>query len=273
MMLNAAALSGNEPFMTFVSTRLSRLSHLPAALLLVTGCTVVHGSGNVTTEERALPAFDEIRLEMDAHVTVIQNQRSHASVKAEDNLLAHIITGVEGHSLIIRTARQVTPFATVQPQLRIELPDLHGLRVESSGTVSVPNLSTDVLKLSLDGSGNVHGGAIAADEVVVTSTGSGNLDVQELACLSAKTNIDGSGNVTLIGLAVKQQVGIDGSGDYRSLDLVSQSAQVDIQGSGNAEVYVSEKLEAVIEGSGDIVVTGSPAITQSLEGSGKLIRR
>ena len=64
---------------------------------------------------------------------------------------------------------------------------------------------------------------------------------------------------------------INGSGDVKAYDLLSDESSIEINGSGDVKVNVSYALEVEINGSGDVYYKGNvKEISSEINGSGKL---
>ena len=61
----------------------------------------IHGSGKVISEEREVPAFDQIHLKGSGKVILTRAADRSVRVKTDDNIMPHIRTEVENGKLII----------------------------------------------------------------------------------------------------------------------------------------------------------------------------
>ncbi|MEK6475907.1 head GIN domain-containing protein [Catalinimonas sp. 4WD22] len=236
---------------------------LPAFFLLVftSGCYVdfddddfgpaIKGSGNIIIEERALSEFDRIILEGSMDLIILQDDEQLLEVEADDNIVPIISTSVRGGELKIKSTRSYRSRDDVK--IYISVQDLEELKVR--------------------GSGDVYGESVfTGDRLNLEISGSGNMDM-EIYYDRLFSEINGSGNFSLYGEALEQEVRINGSGDYRAADLLSEETDINISGSGNGTVNVSDFLRAEIRGSGDIIYYGEPEVNSSIRGSGNLIKR
>jgi len=85
-----------------------------------------------------------------------------------------------------------------------------------------------------------------------------------------KVDISGSGNSDLKGKTKDLTIGIAGSGQSRSKELMSENATVSIAGSGDAYVFASSSLDVSVAGSGDVYYLGQPHINSKIAGSGSV---
>jgi hypothetical protein len=209
-------------------------------LLLATACSIdgngentIRGSGDLITETRSVTGFDEISVEGFGEVIVEVGPAESLTVEAEDNVIPYLITRVSGGTLKIG-AEGDTSFRDVeQPVFRITMPELTGVSISGSGSVTATGIDTDSFDVSISGSGDVHPE----------------------------------------GRVIDLSVSISGSGEFDGENLRSADAAVDISGSGSATVDAADTLDIEIGGSGNVTYLGDPAITQSIGGSGTVRRR
>jgi len=204
-----------------------------AALLLLTGCSVVNGSGQTKSETRAVSGFTGIELSGIGEVTIEQGDAEALTIEADDNVLPALTSEVEGSVLRLGT----------KPRTRVQTRNPIRYRV----TVE------DLTRIDLSGSGTVSGVGLKATTLEV--------------------DISGSGTMNLAGTADQQEVEVSGSGQYEAAQLASRSVSIEISGSGKATVAAAEQLRVDISGSGTVTYSGDPAIDQSISGSGRLIKQ
>jgi len=123
------------------------------------------------------------------------------------------------------------------------------LRIGGSGKIDIAQLDTDALEIDIGGSGNVK--------------------LEKIIAAKLETKINGSGNLDLGGRAGTQDLEINGSGDYRAKDLVSDTAYIDIRGGGEVKVSVKKELTAELMKGANLVYYGGPELEADISGKGK----
>jgi hypothetical protein len=204
-----------------------------AVLLLVSGCSVVSGSGQVASETRQVSGFTGIDLSGVGEVIIEQGQSESLTIEADDNVLPVLTSEVEDSVLRLDQKPRTTVRTRNPIRYRVTLKDLTSLELSGSGSVSAENLRINALRV----------------------------------------DIDGSGTIDLAGSADEQRIEVSGSGQYDAAELSSRSVEVDISGSGKATVAVTEQLRVDISGSGTVTYSGDPQIDQSVSGSGRLVKQ
>src|SRR5918993_4416238 len=74
-----------------------------AALLVLTGCSVVNGSGQTKSETRPVSGFTGIELSGSGEVTIEQGEAESLTIEADDNVLPVLTSEVEDSVLRLGT--------------------------------------------------------------------------------------------------------------------------------------------------------------------------
>ena len=204
-----------------------------AALLVLAGCSVVSGSGQVESETRQVSGFTGIELSGIGEVTIEQGATEALTIEADDNVLPALTSKVEDSVLELGTKPRTTVRTRNPIRYRVTVKDLTSIELSGSGSVSGADLRANALRV----------------------------------------DISGSGTVDLAGSADQQEVEVSGSGRYEAAELPSRSVTIEISGSGKATVAASEQLRVEISGSGTVTYSGDPQIDQSISGSGRLVKQ
>lgn len=118
----------------------------------------VEGSGVPATESRDVAPFAAVDLAGGNNVTIHVGGEQSVVVSADDNLLDHVTTTVEGGKLVIGT----TPgsMATKAPMsVDVTVPTLRALTLSGSGTVVADGIDAKRLTVALPGSGILRANA------------------------------------------------------------------------------------------------------------------
>lgn len=214
-----------------------------------TGWSTVSGSGNVTTETRAVSGFDRVSVAGVGEMTVVQGDQESLTIETDDNLLPLIRSEVINGRLAVGPRNvNLRPSKTIRYQLQVK--SLRDIDLSGAVRAEANQITTDQLGLGISGSGKI---AIARLEAGTLST-----------------RISGSGTMVVAGRAEKQDIHISGSGNHQARELKSARAEVNISGSGRASLWVTDFLKAHISGSGNVDYHGSPSVDSHVSGSGQI---
>lgn len=212
----------------------------------------IEGEGPMVTRNLDIDNFDGIIVQNSANVILIQGNKLHVEIKAQENIIENIRTEVSGNIWKIRNIRPV--WRKHELTIYITMPDFNMLKISGSGDIKTDGKFDDLnnLELRISGSGDMNLD-LDADDIV--------------------GRIGGSGSIRLDGFANTLDLRINGSGDIYAMELKAKRVYAKISGSGGIRVRVSEKLEADISGSGDIYYKGKPQLSTSISGSGNIHSR
>jgi len=234
---------------------LALLACLISILLAATvSCNIslVRGSGNVISEDRAVSGFSKLFISGSGEIFIEQGDEESLTIIAEDNIIPLITTEVSGDTLNI--SHGPGPIVTNTKSIEIYL------KVK------------DLDSISTSGSANVNCSGLSTGSLTIKTTGSGNVDISNLETDSIDISSSGSGNFTLAGNTDSLKISTNGSGGCDAGNLKSKDCIIDINGSGNNTVNVSDTLDVSIDGSGDVSYIGNPTVESSkgFGASGKL---
>ena len=144
------------------------------------------------------------------------------------------------------------------------------LKLEISGSCDVQGdrIDTEKSDIKINGSGRINIAQLNTNELEIGISGSGNIKLEKLTAAELETVINGSGNLDLSGRARSQELKINGSGDYRATDLISDTAYVDVRGLGDVTVSVLNNLTAELMRGADLAYYGGPGLEADISGHG-----
>lgn len=221
-------------------------------MFLVVCFTTFLVAGQRVAETRKVPQFDRIVLSGIGSVTLVQGPVEKVIVEADSDIIAKVITEVNGDELSLELRSTMMSFKSEYSKLNytVYLKTIHGISISGVGSMKCKDLRTGSLSVRISGSGEIS--------------------ISDLRCDDLDVRISGAGECELAGEIQNQTVTISGSGDYHADRLRSNTAQISISGAGNAVLQVEETMDVTISGSGDLEYFGSPRITQTVTGSGRI---
>ena len=213
----------------------------------------ITGSGVIKTETRKVSGFDAISIEYPADVTILQGKSDSLKIETDDNLLPQLSTEVRNGTLHLENTERnwrdrVNPTEPII--VTITVVELNQARFPTAGMMSIKELKTDSLEVSVSGAG----------DVTLTELDADSLDI----------SLSGAGNINADGAVEKLQLRISGFGSFDGSDLQSQDTEIAISGAGNATVWTEHNLDANISGAGSIDYFGDPRVSERISGVGSV---
>jgi len=222
-----------------------------AICCLLTSCqSEIEGEGKINLHSAKIENFDNLYLEIPAHVIIEESDSSTCTIACQDNIYSEIEIRCENKKLIIESNKK---FSVQRPiEIRITNPKVDYIDIVGNGIVDYnPTKYQKKLRVELKGKSKLIS-TISASEV----------DIE----------IVDDGDALLAGKVESLEGMINGSGDIHAYDLVADKCKLEINGSGNVRCNPSTLLKANIHGSGNIYYKGTPEIKSEITGSGQIKR-
>jgi hypothetical protein len=225
---------------------------LIVALLTSCGVNCYHGSGKQATETRKTGDFKQLDVAGSFLVNIKQDSSETITITADDNLLKHVITVVEGDKLRVYTKKGL---CNKSGQVVLNIGVRHLNDISASGAIDISvigKLNVQDLNLGLSGISKVN---------------------MELNAANVKTDISGSAEINLKGQATSHQVTISGMGTLNALDFVAGKYSIETSGSGHCKINVLNELHVSSSGVSEIQYRGNPSnISNDKSGSSTLTK-
>lgn len=258
--------------MNLFLTRITILAVVVIGLAGFAGCQEsgagrIEGSGVRATQERHLPPFTGVVVELPANLRITCGTAQTVTIAADDNLLPHIATRVEGGVLVIASEPS---FTTRQPiTIDIGVTGLRLVRIRGTGEAEITGMAGSELQLAVAGSGKIHATGTAASARCEVS-GAGQIDVSGMAARELQLITSGSGRLRVAGTTAAVVCWVSGAGAIDGAQLIAETVVATVSGSGTITTAPTVELDASISGSGTITYAGRPQVRSRISGSGTL---
>ena len=168
--------------------------------------TGVKGSGTSKTEQRNVTGFTRIDAGGAMNVEVDAQKDFSVTVEADDNLLQHIKTEVNGETLKIYSEGKISP--TAKLNVKISMPAIEGLNLSGASDGKVTNVRADSLELKASGASEVMISG-EAKTLEAEASGASAIDAENLNVEDA--NVEASGASKAI-VSATNELKVDASG-------------------------------------------------------------
>lgn len=219
----------------------NKLMALLVAALLMTGCRliplnrdiqVVNPSNVIITEERPVNKFTGIDFSTFGKVTITQGTSESLTITGSENVVPLVISSISNDTLILKTKENINI-----------------LGINSDNVLTFDITVKDLAQLS--------------------NSGAGQLTMEQLTTDSLNVTISGMGDISLAGEAHTATIDISGAGSITAPDLKITEADITISGVGTAEIWVTGRLTGNISGAGNVRYYGFPQVDTHTTGLGK----
>ncbi|MGC4121710.1 MAG: head GIN domain-containing protein [Myxococcales bacterium] len=205
----------------------------------------VDGNGKLKEELREVPEFHAIHVGGGIQGTVTLGVKASVKVEADENLLPHIRTRVEGGELVVDTKESISPTRPVKLTVVVT-------RLDGAG---------------VSGGARLTAAASAGPKFAVKASGGAKLEVTGIASDECAVDTSGGSSVTLSGKAKKVLVETSGGSHLTATSLSAESARLDTSGASRVELDVSGDAVGEASGASRVSFKGQPQKKQ-IETSG-----
>lgn len=188
--------------------------------------TGIQGSGTAKSETRALTGFKEIKAGGAVNLDISFKPEYSVSIEADDNLLEHITTEVNGDTLVIGMKDNINSKNKIN--VRITMPELTDLDISGASTGNVAAVKGEKLVVGLSGASKLKiDGEVR--QFNARAGGASNIDAANLKVENADVDSSGASGIT-VNASGDLKAGASGAssvtyiGDPRSLKQNSSGA-------------------------------------------------
>jgi hypothetical protein len=231
--------------------------------ILLAVCTLsaqkqVSGSGNAITQDRKLPTFTILKNTTFVNVVIVQAKESKAIVKADGNVINHVLTQVEDNTLTISMERGIS-YGKSSNYITVEVhtPHLSELVNSGTGNVTINSLKEEKFTLANKGTGDVSSSCLLVSKtLVMTSGGTGNLNISFMAQGDVIIKNAGTGDMVLDviqNVTSSMKIQNSGTGDITLKKLSVGDLQLRSLGTGNVTLSgKADNMTLVNNGTGNV---------------------
>jgi hypothetical protein len=211
----------------------------------------VHGSGNITTENRKANEFNKLDISGEFRVHLKQDSSFTISITGDDNLLKYVSTSVEGNQLIIKSKKNFCTDDSIVVNVGIR----YLKEIGASGAVTVSSngkINTGDIKFNLSGATKV------------------NLDLNAAGVV---TEGSGMSELNLTGQAASHRVESSGVSKINAFDFVVGDYVINTSGVSHCRINVLKTLNIHSSGAADIEYKGSPSTVNNDKSGASTVKK
>ncbi len=246
---------------------------LSLGMLVLSGCTVLEGSGVPAEDARDVQGFAAVANMTSVKVNVVPGDADEVLVYCDDNIIDSIETRIHGNWLEIRTPNNVMIHPDVACGVDVTASTLRALESSGSGDAVAEGDWPGLEDVSSSGSGDLRATGWLPALSSIDSSGSGHITVKGVEAADVRIDTSGSGGIDALGTAESVSFDSSGSGGIDAMELHAVDADVDSSGSGDVRLFATGHVQIDLSGSGDVIVGGGASIDADRSGSGDVIER
>jgi hypothetical protein len=242
-------------------------------MLVLSGCTVLEGSGVIAEESRDVRGFAAVANETQVRVNVVSGEQDEIFVYCDDNIVDSIRTEIHGNWLEVSTPNNVMIHPRVDCGVDVTASTLRAVDSSGSAGLVAEGEWPDLEEVSTSGSGDLRVKGRMPALSSVDSSGSGHIVVDGVEAVDVHFDNSGSGGIDAFGTTNAVSFDSSGSGGIDAMDLHAVDGDVDSSGSGDVRLFATGHVTIDLSGSGDVVIGGGASRDVDDSGSGDVIER
>jgi len=206
------------------------------------------GNGDVTTQDRQVPAFDAIKVGCAINLIISQGEQQSVKVQTDENLQDRIITKVENGTLNLNCDKvnNATKMDVIVTVVKLSKIDASG----ASKVTGETTLKSDVFGLYTSGAAKAN---LNIETGIFNNETSGAAsNTITLVTKTANTEVSGAGFLALKGSAEMHKTEVSGAGSLKALEFITDNTDANVSGAGNAKIMARKQLKADLSGAGNI---------------------
>ncbi len=226
------------------------------SLLFIAACGSkdIEGSGAINSQSRTVSEINKIHVgaNIKAVINVQPGAEASVTISGYENLLAHVLTEMDGTTLNITT------------------PDHENLISDQDLLATITVASLEELDLS-GASDAVVNGTIAVPEFALDISGSGSANIMDVRAKEMNVSLSGNGKAIIEnGEVADLNYDLSGSGIIDAFGLKGKNVDAEVSGAGKIKLSALSKLKADVSGAGNISYKGFPSIESNTSGVGTI---
>ncbi len=226
---------------------------------LITGCTVVTGSGETVTWEMDFADFTKIDAGYSFDIEVMQADTFLVIITIDEALNEYLKVDQRGDTLRIGL-EPGTVYTNTRQEATINLPDLRRLELSGASRATVSGFSTShSVDYELSGASNLELNDIKAGDTSLNLSGASEA-TGTIAMDRGEFDASGASRIELEGSA--SNINIDGSGasELQLADFPVTDAAISLSGASRAVVRLDGRIDLDLSGASKVEYIGNPRL-------------
>ncbi|HMD00084.1 MAG TPA: head GIN domain-containing protein [Ferruginibacter sp.] len=226
---------------------------LPIALLLLSSCHSIIGSGNIISQNRETGKFSKISVSAGIDVELSQGTTTEVNVEADDNVIRFISADVSGDELTIGLNGHYS-FSNCHMKVYVTSPMISGIRTSGGSQVNIK-------------------GVLKSDNSISCKASNGSTIEGEFDAPDVSASASGGATVEISGRTKNLNVSASNGSSVKAEDLRSENVTVEASGGATANVQASYNIDAKAHNGASINYYGEAAVVKKVSGGGSVEKR
>ena len=232
---------------------MKQLFFLSVAIIVFSSCHFVTGSGNIITQTRSVGNFKRINASSGFEVELKQGPVTEVVIEADDNVIKHLSTEVDGDILKISIENHYS-LSNVHLKAYVTTPEITGVKASSGSSVYVKGILQNEGKLSFNASS------------------AGRIET-ELDAPDVEASASSGATIRLTGKARNLDADISSGSSLKSGDLKTENVVIKASSGATATVNASFNINAKASSGAGINYFGEANVQRSVSSGGSVQKK
>ena len=248
------------------------------------------GSGNIITKELPAPThYRSVHASRGVKVQLVADTGQPMKIEADDNVMPHVITEVEGGVLGITIDEEVRTISSIHVVVTVPTKgQLRGMRVVSAAQIeSKVTITGDEVGLDASSAGKIEASVsaneceislssaakivceVAAKECSIEASSAATCDAT-LAVQACEVDASSAAKIALKGAAQKCEADLSSASHLRAKNLAVQHYDIEVSSAADATILCLKHLKASASSGGDIRYAGNCLVSSKRSSGGSI---
>ena len=234
---------------------------IPIALIAVFGCTffeTIVGSGYLVERQLSYSGFDSLEINAPFEITLIQDDEHSVTLMADDNVIEHVVAGIEGTALFI-DLEPYYGYVGVSLKAVVTMPEIREIHLSSAsnltviGSTSFPSVAA--LDIAVSDASRLLLPSVVATTLSVEVSGASRATVGAFAS-NAIIAVDGASELQMDGSAYTLDISVRGASDGDLSAFNVDDVDATVSGASEAWIRLDGTLRIDISGASTLYYYG-----------------
>lgn len=248
------------------------------------------GSGNIITKELPAPThYRSVHASRSVKVNLIANEGQPVKIKADDNVMEHVVVAVNGGVLSVTISDKVRTIASVNVTVTVPCDGkLSSLKAASAGQIhSEVQIKGEEVELQASSAGEIKGSILATEcDIDLSSAAkiyckvggsSCSIDASSAAICTAtlavqECEVDASSaaEVNLKGATLRCDADLSSAAELNAKNFAVENYDIDVSSAADATIFCTKRLDAEASSGGYIRYSGNCQVSSKRSSGGTI---
>jgi copper(I)-binding protein len=241
--------------------------------IMISGCKVVTGSGEIITLEMDYKDFERIEVSSAFDVKVTRADSYMVTLNVDEALVEYLNVKKSGGTIYIGLKSGFT-YMNQTRKAEITLPRLRRLELSGASDGIIKGFSSsDDIAFDISGASRLDLTELKTGDLDMDVSGASKV-IGDVEMNKGDFNLSGASTIELTGSATDINIEASGASGIIMTNFNTINADVELSGASDAEIAVSERLSIDLSGASKLTYSGDPKLGSiDVSGSSSIVQK